>query len=1049
MRSRQSKILFFGFLLAISLPAVFFSQAPEKSENEKLADTEFEQGMIVRFQTILAVKSVPWETSVERYRTAIARFTRARDLYHQAGNRRNEANSLWRLAELQKLTDETESARKNLDEAIRIYEEIGDKLEAGKRKTVIGDIYLDAGDYDKAIYAYNEGLTAAREMKDPTLEAESLTMIGLCYSKLFNRPEAISYWEQSLKVSEKAGNKMTSVATLEMLGKSHVEAAEREKAIRYYSRALLTLAQPANHQERLRFSGLTDTAADLLIGLGNVRLGIEMLNRGVAVDRLLGLKQQEGNKLVKLGEAYRSIGDAKNALQVLEEALTLSQALKAHVEEALVMMQISSVYRINLHSKEKALEFAERALKIAKESGDVACQSNALIELGEVVSTIPGREAEEIEYRKKALELYRSLNDPEGAARLTEGIGIAYYRAKDFKNASGYLNEALMTYVVLGLAIDMYDPLYWLQQTWRAAGNPKLAIAYGKEGIKSLQAQRKLIANVDVASQRTYLASVEKAYRTYVAFLFEQNRLTEAHQALTAFKDQQSFDVVSTPEQRHSVRLSGTPRENRFWTRYIEFFNGIIRAKRTGQELRHLVATRPPTPEETEKIKAADDAQSSAWLKFYDFVYAAQSEFAKPADKDDEVPLIAENESIRKAIRDVSAQTQQGTVAIYQMVSDDKIDFLIVTQDETRHVRVPVSGVNERARTFWALLQSDKYDPRPLGKELYEILFRPIEKQLPSNTKTIHWSLDGNVRYVPIAALYDGKQYLVERYNNVMFTRADGEQLTRAISPTWSATAFGGSKPHTVENLGEKTSFSALPGVSNELNTVFVNKTKPVMDSDVLVDEAFTRDAMLKKLAAKRPVVHIASHFSFRPGDESRSFLLMGDGTPFTLSDMKNQKEMFAGVELLTLSACNTAAQQADANGREVDAFFELAQRLGAQSVLATLWPVADNSTPWLMREFYDLKVNKKQNKAEALRNAQLALLNGSAKTSRSTVRSDASQVKIVVEGESKPTETVTETRAEKFTIAKKDAKPFIPDLKRPFAHPFYWSPFVLIGNWR
>jgi CHAT domain-containing protein len=192
--------------------------------------------------------------------------------------------------------------------------------------------------------------------------------------------------------------------------------------------------------------------------------------------------------------------------------------------------------------------------------------------------------------------------------------------------------------------------------------------------------------------------------------------------------------------------------------------------------------------------------------------------------------------------------------------------------------------------------------------------------------------------------------------------------------------------------------------------------------------------------------VHIASHFSFRPGDEARSFLLMGDGTAFTLDEIKKHTDMFAGVDLLTLSACNTAAQQADANGREVDAFFELAQRLGANSVLATLWSVADNSTPWLMREFYDLKVNGKQNKAEALRKAQLALLNGSARTARSATRTDSSNVKIVVVENA---DDKAQTRADDFVIEKKDAPLFKNDLKRPFAHPFYWSPFVLIGNWR
>jgi CHAT domain-containing protein len=81
-------------------------------------------------------------------------------------------------------------------------------------------------------------------------------------------------------------------------------------------------------------------------------------------------------------------------------------------------------------------------------------------------------------------------------------------------------------------------------------------------------------------------------------------------------------------------------------------------------------------------------------------------------------------------------------------------------------------------------------------------------------------------------------------------------------------------------------------------------------------------------------------------------------------------------VELLTLSACNTAATQSDAQGKEIDGFAELAQRLGAGSVMATLWQVSDDSTPWLMKEFYSIRQsNGGATKAGALRNAQLALL--------------------------------------------------------------------------
>jgi CHAT domain-containing protein len=67
---------------------------------------------------------------------------------------------------------------------------------------------------------------------------------------------------------------------------------------------------------------------------------------------------------------------------------------------------------------------------------------------------------------------------------------------------------------------------------------------------------------------------------------------------------------------------------------------------------------------------------------------------------------------------------------------------------------------------------------------------------------------------------------------------------------------------------------------------------------------------------ARKPVIHIASHFSFRPGEDDASFLLLGNGETFSLADFKQEAGLFNGVELLALSACGTAAQQANAFGR-------------------------------------------------------------------------------------------------------------------------------------
>jgi CHAT domain-containing protein len=167
---------------------------------------------------------------------------------------------------------------------------------------------------------------------------------------------------------------------------------------------------------------------------------------------------------------------------------------------------------------------------------------------------------------------------------------------------------------------------------------------------------------------------------------------------------------------------------------------------------------------------------------------------------------------------------------------------------------------------------------------------------------------------------------------------------------------------------------------------------------------------------------------------------------------MKREAGLFTGVELLSLSACNTAALRADANGREIDEFAELAQRLGADAVLATLWAAADESTPLLMREFYRAREGAAGvTKAEALRRAQLSLLEGTAGSEPLLAAKAANaSARVMVEvAAGKQGRSPEGADASIVRVEPDEAPAFVAVKSRPLAHPFYWSPFILVGNGR
>jgi CHAT domain-containing protein len=285
------------------------------------------------------------------------------------------------------------------------------------------------------------------------------------------------------------------------------------------------------------------------------------------------------------------------------------------------------------------------------------------------------------------------------------------------------------------------------------------------------------------------------------------------------------------------------------------------------------------------------------------------------------------------------------------------------------------------------------------------------------------WSLDGTLRYVPMSALYDGERYMVERFRNVVFTPASNSRLKDQPSAKWSGLGLGVSKA--------QSGFSALPGVPEELRGIISEQPDGgTLAGKVILDDEFTEETFRAALRQRFPVVHIASHFAVQPGNETDSFLLLGDGGRLSLAKIKNAVNLFGGVELLTLSACDTATGGTGTDGKEVESFAVLAQRQGAKAVLASLWPVADASTKQLMQSFYRIRNSQPgMPKAEALRRAQVSLLRGEAGE--------------LVGG--------IERRGLLTTSAQRsgDASAASGAGKTTFSHPFFWAPFILIGNWR
>lgn len=273
---------------------------------------------------------------------------------------------------------------------------------------------------------------------------------------------------------------------------------------------------------------------------------------------------------------------------------------------------------------------------------------------------------------------------------------------------------------------------------------------------------------------------------------------------------------------------------------------------------------------------------------------------------------------------------------------------------------VPSSSVEGTFEDLFAdlnLYYSGK-DPLKPRQKFYDWMIRPARERLQEGgITTLVFVSDGILRNVPVAALHDGQQYLVEQYDIA---------LTPSLQLLSPGSSVLGRRDILVGGLTEsRQGFAALPGVKQEVADI-----SGIAPTEVLLDERFTRSRLRGSIESRSfPIVHLATHGQFSSRADN-TFLLTWDER-INVKDLDRLLERPAPIDLLILSACQTAV----GDKRAALGLAGMAVRARARSTMATLWAVQDRSTAELMTQFYRAWKQPGVTKASALRQAQLTLL--------------------------------------------------------------------------
>ena len=326
--------------------------------------------------------------------------------------------------------------------------------------------------------------------------------------------------------------------------------------------------------------------------------------------------------------------------------------------------------------------------------------------------------------------------------------------------------------------------------------------------------------------------------------------------------------------------------------------------------------------------------------------------------------------------------------SIYPIILENRIDIILSLPNQPlRHYTtfIPQQEIDTTLRQLrqdLGRITASKQQILQLSQTAYNWIIRPIEPELQRHgVQTLAFVLDGLLRNIPMAVLYDGERYLIENYSIALTPGLQLLETEPTAREALTALAAGLSEA--------RQGFSPLPNVEVELGQI-----QQQVSSQVLLNQNFTSAALQENFSLSSfPIVHIATHGQFSSQAEN-TFILAWD-SKINVKELDaflrtREAETAIPIELLVFSACETA----DGDDRAALGLAGVAVRAGARSTLATLWQVSDRSTAELMAKFYQ-EIGKGATKAEALRRAQIGLLK-----------------------------------------------------QRRYAIPYFWAPYVLVGNW-
>ncbi|MBE9069626.1 CHAT domain-containing protein [Leptolyngbya cf. ectocarpi LEGE 11479] len=670
---------------------------------------------------------------------------------------------------------------------------------------------------------------------------------------------------------------------------------------------------------------------------------------------------------------------------------------------------------------QEALLYFDAALRAAREAENLVQEASILISLGYAYVRL-GDYDNAIEALETSAQIARTLDNGLVEAYAIGNLGYAYSFVGRYDEAIALLAEALPAIQDVGHRRGEWLIFSATGEVLARMGEPELAIIFYKQAVEVNEAIRADLAGLPDDVQQSYLgaasglASIEASYRTLADLLLQANRVLEAQAVLDLLKVQELDDSLSDVQRgNHSPNIS-----------HWDIEEDVLRLYRQvlleGQELARLQdpANQPLSGAETARRNELQARQQNLRTTFADWLnypdVAALLTKLQTTSKRQTIDLQTQYAQLQRELRELP----QTSVIIYPLILEERLELVLITPDAPP-VRYPVAVTADQLRatvTAYGQILANPYQPaEPLAQQLYNWLIAPLATDLERvGAETIVYAPDGILRYIPLAALHDGQQWLAQRYSITHITAASLTNFSdRPQSQHRVLAAACAECEFTVAVAGRSDPFrfANLPATETEVSIL----AEQIPDTDILLNNDFSPTNVQNELGSYT-ILHLATHAAFVPEQPTESFIVFGNGEHVSLETIR-RSWFLANADLVVLSACETAVGNVElGTGIEILGMGYQIQTAGAKSALASLWQVSDGGTQVLMNAFY-AALNQGMTKAAALSTAQTAMLSDSD---------------TVAEGE----------RARLAVLGKDGQRVTVP---QDMSHPYYWASFILIGN--